>query len=227
MSRLAVLFAGVLIISGCAVSPDQTVSTLEPVEPDKSNPFADNSPLPSADFPPKVLYQLLVAEMAGQRGQLEIAVASYLDAARESRDPKVAARAARIAKFAQALDESLEAALIWVEVEPENPEAQKMVAPLLLAFGRAPEALQYYERYIALSSGAADRGFMTIANQLARDRNSIAALSVMDKLVQQHRDFNYAWLAHAQLTMRQAKLEKALKKSSKHLDLLVLVYIGL
>ena len=210
MSRLAVLFAGVLIISGCAVSPDQTVSTLEPVEPDKSNPFADNSPLPSADFPPKVLYQLLVAEMAGQR-----------------RDPKVAARAARIAKFAQALDESLEAALIWVEVEPENPEAQKMVAPLLLAFGRAPEALQYYERYIALSSGAADRGFMTIANQLARDRNSIAALSVMDKLVQQHRDFNYAWLAHAQLTMRQAKLEKALKKSSKHLDLLVLVYIGL
>lgn len=219
MSRLAALFASVLIISGCAVSPDQTVSSPPVEEVEQSNPFTDKSSLPNADFPPTVLYQLLVAEMAGQRGQFDIAVANYLDAAKESRDPLVAARAARIAVFAQALEQSLEAAQIWVEVEPDNPDAHKMVAPLLLAFGRAPEALQYYERFIALSAETEDHGFMTIANQLARDKNSIAALSVMEKLVQQHSNFHYAWLAHAQLTMRQAKLEVALKSVNKTLEM--------
>lgn len=220
MSRLAaVLFAGTMILSGCAVSPDKTTSVEPAKEPESTNPFTETTILPSADFPPKVLYQLLVAEMAGQRGQFDIAVANYLDAARESRDPNVAERAVRISMFAQSLEEALEAAQIWVEVDEDNPDAQKILGSLLLAFGRAPESMPHFERYITLSEEADDHGFMTISSLLSQDKNGIAARSVMDKLVKKYSDFEYAWLAHAQLTMRQAEFDVALKSINKTLDI--------
>ncbi|WP_455198843.1 tetratricopeptide repeat protein [Kaarinaea lacus] len=219
MSRLAVLFAGVLILSACTVSPHRMMAPEVEAETQAQNPFNEDSSLPTADFPPTVLYQLLVAELAGQRGQFDIAVTNYLNAAVESRDPNVAARAVRIALFAQALEQALEAAKIWVDVEPDNPDAHKALAPLLLAFGRAPEAITHYQKFQALSVGLTDRGFLTIARQLSRDKNSIAALSVMNTLVKDHSDFPFAWLAHAQLTMRQARLDDALESVNKTLEL--------
>jgi tetratricopeptide (TPR) repeat protein len=165
------------------------------------------------------MYQLLVAELAGQRGQLNVAVVNYLAAAKESRDPLVAERAARIAVFAQALREALEAATLWVEVDPDNAEAHQVVAPLLLAFGRAPEAAQHYERFINLSTARPDQGLMQVAGQLARDKNAVAALSVMEKLLESRQGNAYAWLAHGQLAMRQGKLPLALTSTDRALQL--------
>lgn len=219
MSRLAVLFAGVLLFNGCAVSPEVSTSTQPPIPAEEGNPFTDKSSLATADIPPQVLYQLLVGEIAGQRGQFDIAVENYLEAARQSRDPNVTARAVRISMFASKLNEALEAAQIWVEVDSDNPDAHKMLAPLLLAFGRAPEAVKHYQRFLSLSAGQPDHGFMAIASQLSRDKNGIAAMSVMDKLVQQNSDFHYAWLAHAQLSMRQAKLDIARKSIDRTLEI--------
>jgi tetratricopeptide (TPR) repeat protein len=210
------LIFGVLLATGCAVSPgianspDSASSTkAAPAKPD----------LPEGEIPPQVMYQLLVAELAGQRGQMGIAVANYLAAAKESRDPKIAERAARVAAYSQSLRQALDASLLWVELAPEAPEARQMVASLLLAFGRAPEAIHHYERFIELSADKPDHGFMLIAAQLARDKNAIAALSVMDKLIEKRGDDPYAWLAYGQLTLRQAKLDVALKSVDKALVL--------
>jgi len=217
--KLAVLFVGALFIYGCAVNPEVSEPSQLVTPSEETNPFSDKDPLANADIPPQVLYQLLVAEIAGQRGQFDVAVGNYLEATRESRDPNVAARAVRIAMFASRLDEALEAAQIWVEVESDNPDAHRMYAPLLLTFGRAPEAVEHYKRFIELSSGQPDHGFMTIASQLSRDKNGVAAMSVMDSLVKENSDFHYAWLAHAQLSMRQAKLAIARTSIERTLEL--------
>jgi tetratricopeptide (TPR) repeat protein len=203
----------VLLSASCAVVPQSTA----PVAPTPTpEPIVE---VPPADFPPQVLYRLLVAELAGQRGQLEVAVGNYLAAAKEARDPAVAERAARIAAFAQALPEALEAASLWVELDPKNPQAYQTLAPLLLVFGRASEATQHYERFITLSAKQPDHGFMQIAGQLARDKNAVAAWSVMNQLLEKWRDFPYAWLARGQLAMRQTKLGLALESVDKALAL--------
>ena len=234
MLRAFYLFTGLslLLLGGCAVSPETDSSGADyhsnqtPSSGDDSS-IADShadvkaveEKLPAADFPPQVLYQLLVAELAGQRGQLDVAVANYLEAAKESQEPAIAARAARISMFTQALNEALESAELWVKLEPESAEARKTLAPLLLAFGRAPEAVVHYEKFVALSANMPDRGFSQISAQLSRDKNNIAALSVMDKLLVKNKGLPHAWLAHAQLTMHQVKLKLALKSVDHALDI--------
>ena len=121
--------------------------------------------------------------------------------------------------FTQSLGEALEAAELWVKLEPESSEARKSLAPLLLAFGRAPEAEQHYKKFIALSANKPDRGFSQISAQLSRDKNNIAALSVMDKLLAKNKSLPHAWLAHAQLVMHQVKLKLALSSVDHALDL--------
>jgi len=210
------LIFGVLLATGCAVSPGIANS---PDSASSTKAALAKPDLPEGEIPPQVMYQLLVAELAGQRGQMGIAVTSYLAAAKESRDPKIAERAARVAAYSQSLRQALDASLLWVKLAPEAPEARQMVASLLLAFGRAPEAIRHYERFIELSADKPDHGFMLIAAQLARDKNAIAALSVMDKLIEKRGDDPYAWLAYGQLTLRQAKLDVALKSVDKALAL--------
>lgn len=211
------LIFGALLATGCAVSPDAA----SPPDSASGAPSGAKArlDLPEGEFPPQVLYQLLVAELAGQRGQMDVAVANYLAAAKESRDPKIAERAARVAAYSQALRAALDASLLWVKLAPENPDARQMVASLLLAFGRAPEAVHHYEQFIVLSADKPDHGFMLIAAQLAHDKNAIAALSVMDKLIEKRGDDPYAWLAYGQLTLRQAKLDVALESVDKALAL--------
>ncbi|MEE8380159.1 MAG: tetratricopeptide repeat protein, partial [Gammaproteobacteria bacterium] len=217
MLRVLCLVTGfsLLLLGGCAVSPETNPSVAEP----RIASIPAEEALPAADFPPQVLYQLLVAELAGQRGQLDVAVANYLAAAKDSQEPAIAARAARISMFTQSLNEALEAAELWVKLKPENPEARRTLAPLLLAFGRAPEAEQHYRKFIALSANKPDRGFSEISARLSRDKNNIAALSVMDKLLAKNNDLPHAWLAHAQLAMHQVKLKLALGSVDHALDL--------
>lgn len=210
--RLLGLFA-VVWLSGCAVSTGIVQDTPAP-----EASAATLTAVPEGEFSPQVMYQLLIAEIAGQRGDVGAAVANYLAAAKESRDPHVAERAARIAIYAQALDKALEAAELWVELAPSDAEAYQVLAPLLLTFGRASESVARYEHYIALSADD-DQGFMQISGQLIRAKSAVAALSVMDQLLAKHQENSYAWLAHGQLVLRQGKLDVALKSVDKSLTL--------
>ncbi|HEC20165.1 MAG TPA: tetratricopeptide repeat protein [Gammaproteobacteria bacterium] len=205
---------GSLWLASCAVTPQMVKQAPAP-----SDRASELTQMPEGEFSPQVMYQLLIAEVAGQRGEIGVAVANYLAAAKESRDAGVAERAARIAIYAQALEQALEAAQLWVELAPDDAEAYQVLAPLLLTFGRAPEAVARYERYIALSAGRVDHGFMQIAGQLTRAKNAVAALSVMEQLLAKHQNDPYAWLAHAQLAMRQGKLQPAMKSVDKALAL--------
>jgi len=203
-----------LLTAGCAVSPKQ--SALPALQGEPSQQAAS---VPAAEFTPEVLYQLLVAELAGQRGQNAVAMKSYLAAARLSGDAGVAARAARFAVFSRHLREALEAAELWVALAPSDPQARYTLAPLLLAFGRAPEAALHYEKFLDLSAARPGQGFAMIANQLSRDRNAVAAMSVMDQLLASRKDNPWALLAHSRLAMLQGKLEMALASVDQALSL--------
>jgi len=209
---------GVVWLTGCATSAGVVNDASTPATSASASVTALTA-LPEGEFSPQVMYLLLVAEVAGQRGEIGVTVSNYLAAAKESRDATVAERAARIAILAQTLEAALEAAELWVELAPDNAKAYEVLAPLLLAFGRAPETVARYERYIALSADKPDRGFMQISGQLVRAKNAIAALSVMEQLLEKQQDNPYAWLARSQLGLRQGKLELAMKSVDKSLML--------
>ncbi len=100
---------------------------------------------PVEPFKKDALYQLLVAEVAGHRGEYAIAVETYLEMAEETRDPGVAARAARLANYLKRPDVSLRAAKIWAEVEPDNIEAHRNSAEQLMRAGDLEGAMVHME----------------------------------------------------------------------------------
>ncbi|MGD8175620.1 tetratricopeptide repeat protein [Marinimicrobium sp. ARAG 43.8] len=155
-SFVTILLAGVLLI-GCAQQPTSPEGEAAPkVEQDQDTPAKANEPPvePSASsdqprslphtrsFTSDTLYALLAAEIAGSRQQFDIALSNYLQQAYETRDPQVAARATHIARFLSAESAMLDASLIWVEVAPDDSEAQLNAALALLKGGRLQEAFE-------------------------------------------------------------------------------------
>ena len=102
------------------------------------------------DVPPHLIYKLLVAEIAGQRGELNLAITNYIDVAEETRDPKVAERATQIAIYAKEYDKALEASRFWVSVDPDNADARRNLASTYLRLARPVDAVEHYEVMLTL-----------------------------------------------------------------------------
>lgn len=96
---------------------------------------------PERSFPDDSVYPLLVAEFALRRRAYDVALDNYLAQARILRDAGVSAHTTHLTQFMQREQEALEAALLWVELDPDNVEANNTLANLLVRQGRTLEAL--------------------------------------------------------------------------------------
>ena len=85
---------------------------------------AEQQALPEQELTDDLMFDILLAEIAGQRGELEVSVPHYLQAAENARDPRVAERAVQIASFAKQYTVAERAARRWVELAPDDPEAR-------------------------------------------------------------------------------------------------------
>ncbi|KEA64610.1 hypothetical protein ADIMK_1063 [Marinobacterium lacunae] len=142
---LAILF-GTLFLGGCAGQALNGSGTAA---------VHDTSPAPDAavDYQPGELnqesvYELLAAEIAGQRRQFDQALGYYLHQAQMTRDPAVAERATRIAQFLRNSPAVLEAAAVWAQVTPEDQEPRHILANILISEGRFDEALPVLEQIL-------------------------------------------------------------------------------
>ena len=63
---------------------------------------------------PEVLYLLMTAEIAGQRGQYNVALEGYLQAARRVKDSQMAERASKIALYLRDTERTKEAVSLWL-----------------------------------------------------------------------------------------------------------------
>ncbi|MCK9563156.1 MAG: tetratricopeptide repeat protein [Bacteroidales bacterium] len=137
-----------LLLSACA-------STVPPPAPLDERLVAEVEVMEAAPpvyrpFPVNSLFELLVAEFAGIRGDIEPAIEIYLNQAYETRDPAVIERAIRIASFVGLQDVVLNLAELWVEVEPANLDVRRLVAFHLARAGRVVEAFPHAE-YLLLA----------------------------------------------------------------------------
>src|SRR5438874_13245959 len=83
-----------------------------------------------ADLSEATLYDLLVGEIALQRGDATLASKIYLELARSTRDPRVARHAVEVANVARQPDLALEAAKIWQEAAPTSPQPLQVIAAI-------------------------------------------------------------------------------------------------
>lgn len=180
-----------------------------PVEPPVATKAAKKTSSPPTNLTAAMLYRLLVAEVAGQRGQLDLAVQQYLRAARESRDSKVVERAARIAVYARDDAAALDSAKLWTEISPADVEAHQVAAAMYIRAGKVAEARTHLEKVISLSEQGHNKGFMLVTTLLSKEKDKQLALSVMEELIETRRNDADALYAYSQLAMLVGELNKA------------------
>ncbi|MDH3713761.1 MAG: tetratricopeptide repeat protein [Gammaproteobacteria bacterium] len=166
-----------------------------------------------------MLYRLLVAEFAGRRGQLDVALDNYLSAAFESTDPRVAERAARIAVYARDNRKALLAARRWVELSPDNIEARQVIATLYVRIGDIDNAERELEQVVGLTDGGTDQGLTLVAALLGREQNHRAALDVITRLVERYPDRAVAHYSQGTLADRVGDKALALSATARAIEL--------
>lgn len=115
----------------------------------------------SPDFDGNLMYELMIAELASRRGQLDVAMGRYSSAAARSEDSRVADRATRLAMFARDWPAAERAARRWCELDAEGAEPRELLAQTLLQQGE-PEAAA--AEYVALVDRVpATRGTKAVA----------------------------------------------------------------
>jgi len=91
---------------------------------------------PPGELDAQTVYQVLLGEVALQRGAPDLAAMALGDAARRTGDTGLFLRAIQVAGAARQYDLSLELAQRWVEVVPEDRHARQALAGILAALGR-------------------------------------------------------------------------------------------
>ncbi len=142
---------------------------------------------PVSPFSKETLYQLLVAEVAGYRGEYETALERYVQIAIDTRDPGVAARATRLAAYMKADSAALTAAQIWAQEDPEDIDAHRHAANQLMQVGDLEGAVHHLQAVKRLG-GLADFSLIAYraANLDAQTRDNL--LAVLDRMTTEFPD---------------------------------------
>jgi tetratricopeptide (TPR) repeat protein len=180
-----------------------------------TDPSLDLSLKPGQGLTQDVLYALLAAEMAGQRGQLDLALKTYSELAEKIDDPALAERATKVAIFARDDAKALALAQRWVSLDGKNLEARQVLATLLIHAGRTDEALTQLQVVLNSGQGTPAQRMWAVANVLSKQKDQRAALAVMDKLMTRYGHDPDAYAAYALLAMRANEMEKARKAMDK------------
>ncbi len=144
------------------------------------------------------LYDLLVGEIALQRGEPQLAAKTYLELTRSTRDLRVARRAIEVANFARQPEVALEAAKIWNEIEPASPQALQVIAAILIGSKRVEEAEPYLEKLLVADGVNLENGFMQLNRLLAGNPDKVSNLRVVRQLAAPHPMLAQAHFAVAQ-----------------------------
>ncbi len=159
-----------------------------------------------------VIYDILLAELALHRGQPRVAVDHYLDAARRSHDPEVAARATRVANFVRADAEALEAAEIWARLAPESVAPKRVLTVLYLRNKRYEDAKAMLQDYLAASDEQSlNQVFVQIGIMLQREVDREVAQDIAAALAERYSDVPQADYLAAAAALRVGEFEQALK----------------
>ena len=209
--RHAAGLALLLGLGGCQLPPVASTAGADPeiFRSEIETAVVRDVPMASADLERDPVYQLLVAEFAGKRDQLPLAVKHYLAMAEQTRDREIVERAARIAVFADDNDAALRASRLWVAVAPENLDARQLLAASLIRSGDGAAALEHLKYVLGKDRSNDGNRFRAIANLLGSEADRQVALSVMEALVATRAGDTDAQVAYALLAMRAENLPKA------------------
>ncbi|NDI86378.1 tetratricopeptide repeat protein [Undibacterium crateris] len=175
--------------------------------------------LPELSLSPELLYKVMMAEVAYQRGSWQAAYVTLMSTAQETRDPRFASRSAEIALSAKQPSEALSAIRLWRELAPESNEAMQYYLGFMLMNNNLSEIRQVYTDRLKAASPEQYQVIMLQAQRLlSRARDKQAAMNMLEELLAPYQNFPEAHLALAQGAMVAGNKARALSEAQQVLS---------
>jgi tetratricopeptide (TPR) repeat protein len=225
MTQLKIILVSALLLTACAHAPEK-ISRDDPGQPQAQNTAgASGQPaeapvaLPDVELSSDLLYQILLTEIASQRGQMGVAVDGALDLARKTRDPRLAMRAAHLAIESGQMDKAIEALRIWQQIDPESQAASRLLSSALLRNGMIDESRSEFEKVLKAEDGHTGETFIQIYQMLAVYPDRAAALRLMRDLAAPYQNVPEAHWAVARLAQAADDQQLALSEARQAREL--------
>jgi tetratricopeptide (TPR) repeat protein len=196
------LIASTLVLSACASNggyhsqPGQT----------KTNPEG----AVTAEF----VYRYLIAEVAGQRGDLATSGTIFYELAKTTRNPGLAERAAKVSAYGNVGQLTMPAVKLWAELDPTSNEAQQAMTEMLVGSGKLKEAQPFLAQLFVKEETRAG-GFLYLSTLLSRNPDKAAVLKLVQALAQPYPELAEAQFAIAQSAWAAHKDSVALSALNK------------
>jgi tetratricopeptide (TPR) repeat protein len=217
----AALALSILLLGACAqpalkhsAPPESSKAAQGPVETaggagDEAGPTGNpaaaavpKSPvLPNLELTDRMVFDLLLAEIAGQRGNMGVAVQTYIDLARRTRDPRIARRATEVALFSHNAEAATIAATLWAQTDPDSLAAAQALTGILINSNQLDRVKPLLERLLAGDAETRPELLLQLNRLLARVPDRAAALNLTRELVKP-----YDNLPEAHFTLAQTAL---------------------
>ena len=183
------LIASVLFTSGCATSTSIKVNKAPQANLNNQNSQYNSE----AEF----IFKYLVAEVAGQRGDLATSSQLFYELAKTSQDANLAERAAKVAAYGRVPGVTVPAIQLWSELNPASNEAQQAMVEVLISSDKLDEAKPYLAKIFDKEDTRAG-GFLYLNNLLNRSKDKAGILRLVQSLAAPYPDLAEAQFAIAQ-----------------------------
>jgi tetratricopeptide (TPR) repeat protein len=209
-----------VFLNSCAESPAKPSAAEGAVTPVKTAPAKGKTQQKElkTSIDPDVLFTLLTAEIAGQRGQYDIALEGYMEAARRTHEPKFAERAAMIAMYMKNGNKTSEAVALWLHQDPQSQAARKIAALFALRAGDKKAATEQLNALLVVDPVGFENAMLELASVLQKEGKINAVYDSLDALSVQHPDQAIIYFIQSLLAVQkndknlaEIKINQALK----------------
>jgi tetratricopeptide (TPR) repeat protein len=132
----------------------------------------------------QVVFEVLLAEVALQRGNVELAVQAYENLSLRTRDPRIMERTIEVAGFARRFDVALETVRLWLDADPASQQAQKMLTSVLIMSNRLDELAPHLIRMLESNKAALPGNLLSLNRMFARNPDRQAVYRLIDAVCQ-------------------------------------------
>ena len=219
-----------VFLSLLAFSFGASVLAADVPKPAKKRPPARESKRPApevprpgdvqySDQPGQVVYQVLLAEIALQRGNIELASNAYADLSLRTRDPRVLERTVEVAGYARRFDLATEAARLWMEVEPESKRAQQMMVSVLVLSGRLDDLAPHLIRMLETDRATLPDNLLGLNRMFVRNQDRAAVFRLIEAVGRAFPELPEAHYAVALAAGSAAQYDRARAEVRRALEL--------
>jgi tetratricopeptide (TPR) repeat protein len=184
------------LLSACAVAPRQqdaapaSAPAAQAAAGEQQASDAPGVPAPAEENLPNVkltgplLYQLMKAELEFKKGDWQGPYLTLLSLAQQTKDPRLARRAAEMALTARQADDALAAVRLWRQIDPASDEASQYYLGLVVISDNLTEAEPIFKEKLEQATPPT-RGLLMYQMQqlLARAKDKDQASAMTERLV--------------------------------------------